>query len=129
MAPFGKKNNFKSLPTEWKPINRNGIILQLNGTAIKNCNGFQWGHFCPKGPEELFFVPSAKQIYLRKWGWNSKIPIKIQTCAKIYAAANNRQNDQNNKTEKDKNVQKVTQGLNKENLVFSCSLLILSSMF
>ncbi len=38
MAP-GKKNskklNFKALPTEWKPINKNCIILQLNGTAIK----------------------------------------------------------------------------------------------
>ncbi len=35
MAPSGKKNNFEALPTEWKPINKNCIILQLNGTAIK----------------------------------------------------------------------------------------------
>ncbi len=35
MAPSGKKFNFEALPTEWKPINKNCIILQLNGTAIK----------------------------------------------------------------------------------------------
>ncbi len=51
MAPSGKKHcknfNFKSLPTEWKAINKNGIILQLNGTVIKNSsfNVFQWGRF------------------------------------------------------------------------------------
>ncbi len=40
MAPSGKKTfNFEALPTEWKPINKNFIILQLNGTAIKNSNG------------------------------------------------------------------------------------------
>ncbi len=37
MAPSGKKTfNFEALPTEWKPISKNCIILQLNGTAIKN---------------------------------------------------------------------------------------------
>ncbi len=37
MAPSGKngtKLDFEALPTEWKPINKNCIILQLNGTAI-----------------------------------------------------------------------------------------------
>ncbi len=37
MAPSGKnstKFDFEALPTEWKPINKNCIILQLNGTAI-----------------------------------------------------------------------------------------------
>ncbi len=46
----GKKNrnvfNFEALPTEWKPINKYCIILQLNGTVIKIA-GFQRGHFCP----------------------------------------------------------------------------------
>ncbi len=39
MAPSGKKLHFEALPTEWKPIIKNCIILQLNGTAIKN-SGF-----------------------------------------------------------------------------------------
>ncbi len=62
MAPSGKKNskknNFEALPTEWKPINKNCSILQLNGTAIKNSgfNGFQWGHFCPNGAEWFTFL-------------------------------------------------------------------------
>ncbi len=45
-----KKKNFKALPTEWKPINKNCIILQLNGTAIKNSsfNGFQRDIFVQK---------------------------------------------------------------------------------
>ncbi len=31
--------------------------MQLNGTAIKNSSfiGFQWGNFCPKGPERNYF--------------------------------------------------------------------------
>ncbi len=57
MAPAGKKINFEALPTEWKPINKNCIILQLNGSAIKNSfNGFKWGHFCPKGAECFTFL-------------------------------------------------------------------------
>ncbi len=49
MAPSGKKK---------RPINKNCIILQLNSTVIKNSsfNGFQWGRFCPKGPERNYFV-------------------------------------------------------------------------
>ncbi len=44
MALSGKTITFEALPTEWKPINKNCIILQLNGTAMKNssCNGFQF---------------------------------------------------------------------------------------
>ncbi len=53
-----KNNNFEALPTEWKPINKNCIILQLNGTVIKNSsfNGFQWGHFCTNGAEWFMFL-------------------------------------------------------------------------
>ncbi len=39
MAISGKTITFEALPTEWKPINKNCIILQLNGTAMKN-SGF-----------------------------------------------------------------------------------------
>ncbi len=43
---------------------------------------------------------------------NSKIPIKIHICAKMYAAANNKgQMIKIQKTERDTNVQKVAQGL------------------
>ncbi len=58
MAPSGKRLHFEALSTEFKPINTNCIILQLNGTVIKNSrfNGFQWGHFCPKGTEGNNFV-------------------------------------------------------------------------
>ncbi len=38
MASYGKKLHFEALPTEWKPINKNYIILHLNGPAIKNSN-------------------------------------------------------------------------------------------
>ncbi len=45
-----------------------------------------------------------------------KIPIKIHICAKIYAAGNNTCKMIKKKTEKDKNVQKVAQGLNRSTI-------------
>ncbi len=70
-------------------INKICIILQLNGTVIKNWhfNGFQWGHFCPKGPERNFFLYLWQNRFIKGNG-NSKITIKIHTCAKMYAVAN-----------------------------------------
>lgn len=50
-----------------------------------------------------------------EWGWNIKIPIRIHTCANIYAVGINTEkmikNIKNNNNEKDNNVHKVAQGL------------------
>ncbi len=58
MAPSGKekvKNEIlKALPTEWKPINKNCIIWQLNGTAIKNSR-FNGDTFVQKTMRNYFF--------------------------------------------------------------------------
>ncbi len=50
---------------------------------------------------------------------NSKIPIEIHTCAKMYAAGNNT----GNMIKKNKNVQKVAQGLN--HFMVLCMLMII----
>jgi len=67
-----------------------------------------------RGWEGVFFVPNAKNIFLRKWLWNNTIPIKIHTCAKFFAVSFNTGKviKKKNKTEKDKNVHKDAQGLN-----------------
>ncbi len=59
-------------------INKMCIILQLNGTVIKNCycfNGFQWGHFCPKGPERNYFLYLWQNRFIK--GKGSEI-VKLQ---------------------------------------------------
>ncbi len=114
-----KKLNFEALPTEWKPINKNCIILQLNGTAIKNSKivlmGFNGDIFVLKVLSVSIFCMGVKLIFWRKWGWNIKISIKINTWAKIYAVGINTGTlITKNKTEMDKNVHKVAQGLTSE---------------
>ncbi len=50
--------NFEARTLEWKHNIIEFMILCFNDTGIKYCsfNGFQWGHFCPEGPECNYFV-------------------------------------------------------------------------
>ncbi len=59
----------------------------LNDTAIKN-SSFQWSHFCPKGPQRNYFLYLVQNRFNKDKGGDSKIPIKIHTCAKMYNVCN-----------------------------------------
>jgi len=57
--------------------------------VIKNgsFNGFQWGHFCPKGAEREYFLYLMQQLFfLRKLRWNSKIPIKNTHLCQVFCS-------------------------------------------